>query len=181
MIPEPLPDIEAQVKDHTQRAWVLSVIEVLPPGYSRLAWAILLMDNTYNKLLSRYHLKVAAEVQRLSQVLPRDVQVERAEKGMGFLPIPPRTLPPELIAKAREVRSKWLGELVALECQNALARLNGMPLTDLVLREAQSILQETLAGMAEQLGPVPYTAKALRQGGFLALAVEGEPTRRSLR
>ena len=177
MIPEPLPNIADQVRMHADRALILSELERLPPGYTKVAWAVLLMDNDYNRLLARYTRKVAAEKLRL----PEDQLHQLAREGQSFLPaVPP--IPPELVAKSREVYTKWLAGLVEQECLNALLPLVGSKRDVLVLGEAQHILSVTLDSMAEQLGPVPFTARVTmnKEGGF-TLTVQGKPPRRSLR
>lgn len=186
MATEPLPDIQAQVKEHAHRAMVLSEIEVLPPGYTKLAWAVLLMDNDYAWLLDRYAKKVQAETERLENLVrgpsDRDMYDRLANAGVYFLPATPKVPPPELAAKCREVYTKWLGKLVEQECLASLQHLLGSKRNVALLMEAQDIIHRTLESLAERVGQMPYTVNVTMNnvGGF-NLTLQEKPPSRSVR
>jgi len=183
VIPEPLPDIRAQVREHAYRAMVLSEIEDRPPGYTKTAWAVLLMDNDYDRLLTRFIQKVAAK-RAIHEQMMRDADgyADAFEGDHSFLPAVPKNPPSELAAKSREVHRKWLGVLVEQECRHALQSLIGHKMDDKTLWTAQGILDDTLKSLTAQVDHLPYTAKVtMNQDGNFSLSLHEKPPRRSLR
>ena len=157
----PLPDIKALVKEHAHRAFILSQMEVLPPGYTQQAWAVHLMGNTHAQLLDRFTRKVATEKARIEALAVEHQDVfDLVARLDGFLlPAIPADPPPELAAKARVVYMAWLGDLVRSECENVLAPLTGKERTVPHLMQAQAQVQEVIQRLTETEGAMPYQVK----------------------
>lgn len=153
-----LPNIQALVKEHAQRAYVLAQIEKKPPGYDVTAWAILLMDNSYTKLKTRYENRVLIEQERLlSQADGVDV-VERIFQE-GFLPAIPADPPAALVAKIRAVHDAWFTEIIRRECDLALQPLVGQRRSKEVLFQAKVLVQQVLSRVQAELGYQPFEVK----------------------
>lgn len=149
---EPFENTKTRVKDHAQRAFILSQLETLPPGYTREDWAILLMGNPYAWLKDRFEGRVQREkVRHETAALKNDpLFAELFKEGQGFLPAVPKNPPAVLVVKARQVYDLWLEERVWSECHKALAPLavQGLPRSVAALSKGITLVKDALAGLA---------------------------------
>jgi hypothetical protein len=147
---EPLPDIQAQVTEHAQRAFMLAQMEQRPPGYEVVDWALVLMDNTYSKLKARFDLRV-------QQVIPPQV-----------LPAVPANPPAVVAAKARAIYLAWFTELARQECMNAIQPHVRRGRDESALRAAQQEVQAVLENLRLHDPEVRFTGRVsmTKEGSF---------------
>ena len=149
--------LEQRVQDHAQRAFMLAQMETRPPGYSIVAWACVLMDDPYDKLLGHYTKRVAREKDR--------VQFEASKAGLDgiflevVLPALPTNPPPELAAKSMALFKKWAKERAEQACQMALVPFLGRTRSPEVLRKAADVLRQCLDDLVQEPSFPRFTGK----------------------
>ena len=140
-------DIETKVREHAQRAYILAQMETRPPGYTITAWACVLMDNPYDKLLARFTKRVDHEKARLG--------ADASQAGLDgiflefMLPAVPTEPPPELAAKLVALFRAWAKDLAEQECLEALRPFVGQPRSVKVLHAAAAAVRKCLDDLVQ--------------------------------
>lgn len=144
------PSIEMKVREHTQRAFMLAQMDVRPPGYSVVAWACILMDDSYEKLETRYTKRVALEKAKVTEA------ASKAGMDGMFLefstPAVPATPPIEMVAKSMALYHKLAKELAEQACHRALVPFLGSSRSPEVMRQAAGAIRQCLDDLMQEQG-----------------------------
>lgn len=144
--------IKSRVEEHARRAYILAQIEQRPPNYTTNAWAVLLMDNSFDKLKARFEMRTF----KLKEQAQQQALTDPLFAELSYLPATPEQPPVELATKSMALYQQWLADLVQSECEVAVQSFHGSPRTVPVLLAAREAITRVLARLEEQQGgPVP--------------------------